>query len=311
MTSTIGLSLQGLDVDFDVVSLLEVELAAEVSGERHPATFDYPNWCLYHTPGYVSVGYNRDTVLFGDMVTEEEQYRYHPYYVDRPDAMLTQRERRYLAGESDIEPKSQEERGIRQAIRDRVRESILDFRILREQLEERDREKIFSKTVGVGTNPEEFYERTSSSPAEIPPGEVGEIDPGWVTGSATDMIAFLYLQIDNPRTFSSKVEEAISRAARSAGYDARVDVDIDLEIGESIDEIHERLEQEGVEGVNARELRLLRDAGKIERMEYHELALEREQNLMEGSSRRLRRASKEEAREASKPADQDSDADTE
>lgn len=61
----------------------------------------------------------------------------------RPRGLLNERERRYLLGQADIEPKSQAERDIRATIRERLRHAIFDVALLFEHLADRDIEQVF------------------------------------------------------------------------------------------------------------------------------------------------------------------------
>lgn len=63
----------------------------------------------------------------------------------RERGILNERERQYLRGETDIEPKSADERAIRSSIRQHLRDSILDFVLVFEELEERDAAQLFEQ----------------------------------------------------------------------------------------------------------------------------------------------------------------------
>ena len=62
----------------------------------------------------------------------------------RPRGILNERERRYLLGQTDIQPKSQPERDIRATIRERLTHTIYDLSLLFTQLEDRDIEQVFN-----------------------------------------------------------------------------------------------------------------------------------------------------------------------
>lgn len=64
---------------------------------------------------------------------------------DRERGFLSKRDRRYLQGESDIEPKSAQERNVRRDIRERTRNAFVDFTLLEDTLREDDREQIFDR----------------------------------------------------------------------------------------------------------------------------------------------------------------------
>lgn len=57
---------------------------------------------------------------------------------DRPQGLLNPRYRRYLLGESDIEPYTQSERDVRASIRQRLFHGLLDFALIYQFLEQRD-----------------------------------------------------------------------------------------------------------------------------------------------------------------------------
>jgi hypothetical protein len=88
-------------------------------------TGDQPEW------QFVSVGSPR-----------EETLAFTPRR-DGARGFLTEADRSYLRGESDIEPKSNSERHVRQRIRDRTVHALIDFSLVFGGLEERDREQLF------------------------------------------------------------------------------------------------------------------------------------------------------------------------
>lgn len=61
----------------------------------------------------------------------------------RPRGLLNERERRYLLGQTDIEPHTQPERDIRATIRNRLTHAIYDFALLFDHLEDRDLAQVF------------------------------------------------------------------------------------------------------------------------------------------------------------------------
>lgn len=70
--------------------------------------------------------------------------------VTRPRGILSQRDREYLVGESDIEQKTQKERNVRGDIRTRVKHALIDFTLLMNYLSPRDRQQIFdSRHIGI------------------------------------------------------------------------------------------------------------------------------------------------------------------
>lgn len=65
-------------------------------------------------------------------------------HLERERGILSRRDREYLLGESDIRQGTQHERDVRSDIRSRIQNALLDFHLLVEHLEERDREQVFS-----------------------------------------------------------------------------------------------------------------------------------------------------------------------
>lgn len=63
---------------------------------------------------------------------------------DEISALLTQGQREYLKGESDIEPGTSRERAIRARIRKRLVRSVEDLALIHDHVEQRDIEKAFS-----------------------------------------------------------------------------------------------------------------------------------------------------------------------
>lgn len=61
-----------------------------------------------------------------------------PETADRDQGLLNRRHRRYLLGESDIEPQTQAERDVRRTIRQRLYNGLLDFILVYEYVEQRD-----------------------------------------------------------------------------------------------------------------------------------------------------------------------------
>lgn len=62
---------------------------------------------------------------------------------DRERGFLSKRDRKYLLGETDIESKSARERNVRRSIRERTRSAFIDFTLMMDELEDKDREQIF------------------------------------------------------------------------------------------------------------------------------------------------------------------------
>lgn len=152
-----------------------------------------------------------------------------PLRVDRPRGILTEADRKYLTNhpDSEIEPRTHGERRARERIRQRVIHSILDFRILAEYLEDRDRERIFS-------------------------AQFDEGDPvRYVASSIVDIITFLYLYEDHPEIFAQSVKTGIERAFRYEGWLGEAEVVIDAERTEPLPELPEVAREMGISETEA------------------------------------------------------------
>ena len=80
-----------------------------------------------------------------------------PWQLDRDRGFLTEADREYLLGESNVEPQSHTERKTRERIRNRAKNCLMDFAILFKHLEDRDRKQIFdSKTNTSSATPISF-----------------------------------------------------------------------------------------------------------------------------------------------------------
>lgn len=180
------------------------------------------------------------------MVRDQEPDELSPLNPDRPRGVLTKRERRYLIGESDIEPGTQDERSIRQSIRTHVMHSILDFTILYQALEERDRDRILKDGGDMGVVP-------------------------WVSNSLDDMIAFIYQTNDHPELFAGRVEGGVTHAVTRDGWFADVEVDVKVTRSKKTSDVHDRLNSDGVESVTRQELETLFRAGRIDGEEFMQL----------------------------------------
>ena len=152
-----------------------------------------------------------------------------PLRVDRPRGILTEADRKYLTNhpDSEIEPRTHGERRARERIRQRVIHAILDFRILAEYLEDRDRERIFRA------------QRTEGDPVR------------YVASSIVDVITFLYLYEDHSEIFAQSVKTGIERAFRYEGWLGEAEVVIDAERTEPLPELPEVAREMGISGTEA------------------------------------------------------------
>jgi hypothetical protein len=146
----------------------------------------------------------------------------------RPRGILNERERRYLLGESDIEPRSQAERDIRATIRSRLRHAIYDFALLFTHLEDRDIEQVF--------NP-----RSEDITA--------------LRTALEDTIGFFYRSTVNFHPpFHQLAQEGIQRAEQTH-FNRYVKATIDVEPTAPVDlsEIREKMAQQQAQGLSPEE----------------------------------------------------------
>jgi phosphopantothenate synthetase len=149
------------------------------------------------------------------------QPRHQPEEVDRPRGILSPRDREYLLGEADIEPTSQAARNVRAAIRERLENAILDFTLLFQHLEERDREKVFDELVG-----------------ERPPQDA---DYAMMPQGVCHAIALLYLEHRHTEDFAATVLEALREVANKRDEFREIEVSITFKSEMDIDELEQRL----------------------------------------------------------------------
>lgn len=180
----------------------------------------------------------------------------------RDRGILNKRERNYFrrrgTDEAEIESQSPEERGIRQSIREHTRNAWLDFQILFDHLEERDREQLF---------PDD--ERTA--------GEYADEQSYQITGATT--AAFAFLIQNDPTTagfdaagLSNRLEKAVKQALVTDGRSVEnVTVDIDVEYGERLDELKER----ALTDLSDETLSQLHAAGELSQEEYFDVMASR------------------------------------
>lgn len=160
---------------------------------------------------------------------------------DRPRGILSKRDRQFLVEESyreELTPQSR--RNVRSRLRERVRNAILDFYLLDEYLDERDRDSVFSG-----------------------------IDSGMREGLHSTM-AFLYRGADsNTETFESWIEGGLTHIELEGRSRLLVDpptVAMDITPGESVDPdaVEAKIDQGNLDDLTSAELRfLLWRAGKL------------------------------------------------
>lgn len=138
----------------------------------------------------------------------------------RPRGVLTPTDRRYLTGESHVEPATNQSRSTRHRIRERTRHAIRDFELLFRHLEARDRESIFHKH---------------------PDSDEGEANP--LHGGIRGFISMLYLE--NEREFTEVIEQAIEDAAAKDGWESEASVDLAVTQKRTVRDLYEDIQESG------------------------------------------------------------------
>lgn len=139
---------------------------------------------------------------------------------DRPRGILTPDDRRYLFGEKELTDES--ERNVRARIRERLFNSLLDFRLLWRLLEDRDLEQVFS--------PDDEREKHDLRPA------------------VQDMFALAILGLRaNDDHYSARIELAIEQAAFARDHSADASILVDEEPLEHPDVLMNRFMDDGLE----------------------------------------------------------------
>jgi hypothetical protein len=162
------------------------------------------------------------------MTDKEMREELDPLRPDRPRGILTEADRKYLINhpDSEIQPRTHGERRARERIRQRVMHAILDFRLLAEYLEARDRDRIFRDGHDQGDGERKQMRRVSSSIA--------------------DVIAFVYSHYDHPEIFAKIVKSGIELAFRYEGWRGEASVAIEAERTDPIPELPEVAKELGV-----------------------------------------------------------------
>lgn len=155
---------------------------------------------------------------------------------ERPRGILSKRERRYLLGEAEIEPKSASERSIRQSIRKHLTHTILDFSVVYREMQTRDITTVFE----------------SSDESNNKRGRPKKS----VEYSAPDLNAFLYRVYGSEYKLERLVKNGIEREAHERGDPVHAEVSIDL-FPDEVAEIEHRFDDHGVEAVSHKDLREL------------------------------------------------------
>lgn len=172
-------------------------------------------------------------------------------------ALLTENQRKYLTGESDIEAKSAQERAIRARIRNRLYQSVLDLGLLQQHLEHRDSAKAFEDPSGTLISAT-IHDNIDSALGLLLEGAIenrgGDIES---VGQTEEIL-------------EDVLEEALTIVYLSRGQSVdQVRVSLDVDLGESLDEIA----QEDLEQLRPEELRQLAITGRISFEKYEEILM--------------------------------------
>lgn len=156
---------------------------------------------------------------------------------DRPRGILSKADRRLLTGESEIEPKSQQERNARARIRERIGAGLRDFEFLADPnyLEERDLDRVLEP--GGSTNDSDV--RGDKGQSMSIQTEDPHIDPE-ITDALVEMVAFAF-RVNPEATYIERVFEAgLRRGLDRFRSDAELS-DVQITIEEPVT-LAERLE---------------------------------------------------------------------
>lgn len=175
---------------------------------------------------------------------------------ERGRGILTKDDRAFLRGNKEFK-NEQSVRDARYRIRERVKNSILDFKILLHHLDEKDRNQIFTTNV---------HTKDQQSKESIAVEEIQKmVNQSRFQTSMSDAVAFLYLgamSIDwHTEDF---LASGVETAEEERGYMIE-NVEVSVRVSRSepdIQELLDRLEQG--EGMTAEELRTLIRSGEVE-----------------------------------------------
>lgn len=172
-------------------------------------------------------------------------------------ALLTENQRKYLTGESDIEAKSAQERAIRARIRNRLYQSVLDLGLLQKHLEHRDLAKAFEDPSGTLISAT-IHDNINSALGLLLEGAIENRDGDIESVGQTEEI------------LEDVLEEALTIMYLSRGQSVdQAHVSLDVDLGESLDE----MAQEDLEQLRPEELRQLAITGRISFEKYEEILM--------------------------------------
>lgn len=171
--------------------------------------------------------------------------------LDRDRGILTPADRRVLVGEAEFKPGSNSERKARQRIRERIRNSVLDYYLLLNYLEDRDLAQAFGQ----------------DEPERVVYDDVISVING--------AVGFFYAAStihpdDDEKIFETRVQQGITAAEVTRnGVAADVSVSIKVNREESLETLASRVREEGAEAdITPNQMNTLFSAGKIDRDLY-------------------------------------------
>lgn len=181
----------------------------------------------------------------------------------RPRGILTEADRRYLTGQSDITPRSHGERRARERIRERIVNAFLDLSLIERHLEERDRKLIFDVFDSNKLHPDD---------SRLYGGGMGEH-----VGALTDTLAFIYRETKDSTGRQPPFEQLLKHAIHKGEADphARIYAPYDVELTVEkrhdvvdIDTILDRVERGDTASLSEYEmeafLRFLSETGSVD-----------------------------------------------
>ena len=168
---------------------------------------------------------------------------------ERPRGILSTADREYLVGQREYEH-SQSEANRKQEIRERIVNAFQDFSLLTTQLDEEEREKVFSESLSEGS----------------------------IENPLASVISFLYLGLDGDLgELETIIEEGIykganfSKVGQLSGEVADVDASINVERRPDRSEIIEKFEEGNTHQLTPAEIGILVRSGQLDEDDLREL----------------------------------------
>lgn len=156
-----------------------------------------------------------------------------------PASILTNKQRSFLLGNTDIDPENSDGRSMRTRIRERVRNAFADFYILYHNLQKGDREGVFDFLVSDDTD-----------------GEVGKIEITAYREALVAMLAFVYRET-NDRNDEFKFDRLLEDAVRMVEDEPLLRFTFEIEKDDpwSFDELADKVMENGIKSLDDSEMR--------------------------------------------------------